>query len=75
MEKLKKSLENLERNGQIDSSQAKVVKKLYSDPKKLGYPGSLNDFAHNTKQVVSPSEVADFWDSYLGFFIALYKDM
>lgn len=75
VERIKVTLADLESKNKIDPQRAKVVKKVYSDPKKLCYPGSLNDFAHNTYQVIAPSDVTEFWDSYVDFLIATYGNM
>lgn len=75
VEKMKQVLSDLEIKKTIDSQKAKMIKKLYSDPNKLCYPGSLNDFAHNSYQVIAPSEVTDFWDSYVDFLTAIYENI
>lgn len=75
VEKMKKVLTDIEEKKKIDSKKAAIIKKLYADPKKLCYPGSLNDFAHNRFQVITPAEVTDFWDSYVEFLSAIYENM
>lgn len=75
VEKMKRVLTDIEKKGKIAPKKAVIIKKLYADPKKLCYPGSLNDFAHNRFQVITPAEVTDFWDSYVEFLSAIYENM
>lgn len=75
VEKMKRVLTDIEKKGKIEPKKATIIKKLYDDPKKLYYPGSLNDFAHNRFQVITPAEVTDFWDSYVEFLTAIYENM
>lgn len=75
VEKIKFVLKDIESKGKIDAGKAKVIKKMYSDPNRLYYPGSLNDYVHNRFQLASPSEIVDFWDSYQELFISIYTSM
>jgi hypothetical protein len=72
VEKVKRVLKDLQMNNSILPEKAKLIAKACSDPNRLSYPGSLNDFAHNKSQVAAATDIISFWDTYIDFFMAIY---
>jgi len=62
-------------NDLLNSDEIKVITKVLGSSKKLANPNTLNDYVHNIKQVVSPKDLIDIWDTYVDFLSCIWMNI